>query len=168
MKARFWVSFGHVAINEYSWSIDHLKVDQVKRAISRAERAVDTNDEAGGRIAADELERTLQDACGHFFDLVEAMLVYRSGMGSVDKNQRLGNLLEELKQRVRRGENQDGPSITGLRAEVNLLKNEILGGLDQQETVECQNLKCRKQRPKPTQMNPRCPHCGFDPTKVTT
>jgi molecular chaperone DnaK len=161
----FFINLGHIAINEYGWTLrDNL--ERLRSAVTRGERARDANDEAGGRRAKDELEKVLNEVCGHILDLVQASLVYRARIGSLDKNQRLGNLIEDFKQRVQRSENQSGSAMMGLRDQINSLTQEIVSGLEQGPTVECQ--RCNKSRPPVTPFQPKCPHCGFDPTKLTT
>jgi molecular chaperone DnaK len=160
----FWTSFAQVAINEFTWTIQPAKLERLKSVAAKAQRAIDTNDEANGLLVKAELDATLQDSCGFMFDLIEATLVYRARVGSLDKNQQLGNLLEEYKQRVRRGEDQDGPAVRGLRERIGQLVQEICGGIGKENEVECP--KCHKMRPPATQFRPKCPNCGFDPTKV--
>lgn len=160
----FWASFAHVAINEFTWTIQPVKLERLKSVASKAQRALDANDEASGRLVKDELDAALQDGCGFMFDLIEATLVYRARVGSPAKNQQLGNLLEEFQQRVRRGEDQNGSTVRGLRDRIGALVQEICGGLGKESEVECK--KCQKMRPPVTQVRPKCPHCGFDPTKV--
>jgi molecular chaperone DnaK len=170
-ELNFWVNFAQVAIHEYAWTTQESHLSQLRSLAERGRRALDMNDEATGRRTAEELKRTVETACGHFLDLVEAELVYRARMGRLDLSQQLGNLLGEYKQRVRRGEEQSGSAMVSLRNRIGELVQQIIGGLGDENKVEC--TKCHQMRPRPTPSRPRCPNklkdgsvCGFDPTRV--
>jgi len=157
----FWCGFGNVAIHEFDWCLQESAIRSLSELVAKAERAMETNDEAGGRLLLNALKGAMDQHCGGLMDLIEAAFVRRMGIGQLDQNQRLGAKLDEFKRRVTENEPPQSPAMRKLRDEINAVKQEILAGLGSAGKVECQF--CHKMRTPPSPMAPKCEHCGGNP-----
>lgn len=161
------LALAQAAIHDCNWAIQPAQIRDLQSVADRVRRALDTEDEATGRLIKPELDRILDDACRGIYDLVEASWVFRAGIGALDQNRKLGAMLEEYKQRFLRGEDPRSPAMEELRFEkIKRLMQEIIEGLGDRDKVECKN--CHQLIPPPTPSRRTCPNCGSDQLGVTT
>jgi hypothetical protein len=155
------LQFVIIAIRDYDWTINPRDVPTLEQLRDQAQRALDTNDEAMGRLTQPKLEEALNNICGGFQDLLQASLIFRLGAGELAQNQRLGSMLGEFKQRFLAKEDQHSPAMIQLRSDIGALVDEIVKGLGDRGKLPCQ--KCGQLRRPPTRTSPLCEHCGFNP-----
>lgn len=155
----FAVRLAEIATRDYDWVIEARKIQSLESLVDRARRALDTNDEAAGRLVKPELERALNDTCGGIMDLVHASLFYRHGLGELDQRQRLGSLLEEYKRRVLGGGDPRSAEIKDLRdVKIRDLVQEIMEWVNGRGTISCPHDSHHKTRPYP--LVQVCDVCG--------
>lgn len=156
------MSLARVAVQEYDWAIKSENLATLRSLLERAERAIETKDEANGRTMLQELKQAMDSICGGIDDLLYASLTHRYRMGELDQNQQLGSMLAEYKRRVLEGENPHSGELGKLRGErIPQLLKEIWEGLGDQDKVTCEG--CQQKRIRPTPMLPACEHCGHIP-----